>query len=363
MIICNKIILSSYDFNYPLVLLLIQNVVSLLLVKMTRKYNNDEDVDKINWKIYMHFLPVNILFLSMVLTGVYTLKLLSVPMVTIFKNTNNILVCIGEYLIFRESVSQGTAVTLIVMLLASLLAASEDLEFDFIGYLWMIFNCFATTFYVLYIRYIVNYVRVSKFGMVYINSLLSIPFIFIGDMLLFGDIKRFLTDIQSKHGVDASYIDITNPHDYKLYILLILSGFLGFFLSISSFWCVERTSATTYSMVGSLNKIPITIIGALLFQSKITFLGGIYITLSLIAGTIFAITKSKEHINNNSNNQHPTSISQLPMKSQSIEPSLEISSILRPIEPSSTTTLSQIRQQDDRQAVVILVDHLHKQKT
>lgn len=358
MIICNKIILSSYDFNYPLVLLLIQNVVSLLLVKLTRKYKNDDDVDKINWSTYMHFLPVNILFLSMVLTGVYTLKLLSVPMVTIFKNTNNILVCIGEYLLFRESVSQGTAVTLIVMFLASLLAAYEDLEFDLIGYLWMIFNCFATTFYVLYIRYIVSYVKVSKFGMVYINSLLSIPFIFIADMLFFDDIQRFLSDIQSKHGIDTSYIgDITYPHDYKLYILLTLSGFLGFFLSISSFWCVERTSATTYSMVGSLNKIPITIIGAILFQSKITFLGGIYITLSLIAGTIFAISKSKEHGN------HQSSKSQLPTKSQPIEPSIEIGNILRPIDQSSTIVLSHMRQQDDRQAVAILVDHLQKQKT
>ena len=35
----------------------------------------------------------------------------------------------------------------------------------------------------------------------------------------------------------------------------IIAGFLGFYLNFASLWCVGSTSATTYAIVGSLNKV------------------------------------------------------------------------------------------------------------
>ena len=42
-------------------------------------------------------------------------------------------------------------------------------------------------------------------------------------------------------------------------------------MSYASAWCVRTTSSTTYSMVGSLNKLPIAISGIVFFGDPATF--------------------------------------------------------------------------------------------
>lgn len=52
---------------------------------------------------------------------------------------------------------------------------------------------------------------------------------------------------------------------------MIFSGASAFGMSYASAWCVRTTSSTTYSMVGSLNKLPIAISGIVFFGDPATF--------------------------------------------------------------------------------------------
>lgn len=52
---------------------------------------------------------------------------------------------------------------------------------------------------------------------------------------------------------------------------MIFSGVSAFGMSYASAWCVRTTSSTTYSMVGSLNKLPIAISGLVFFGDVATF--------------------------------------------------------------------------------------------
>lgn len=52
---------------------------------------------------------------------------------------------------------------------------------------------------------------------------------------------------------------------------MIFSGVSAFGMSYASAWCVRTTSSTTYSMVGSLNKLPIAVSGIVLFGDVATF--------------------------------------------------------------------------------------------
>ena len=38
-------------------------------------------------------------------------------------------------------------------------------------------------------------------------------------------------------------------------------AFVGFFLNLATLWCVQNNTATTYAIVGSLNKIPLAFVG------------------------------------------------------------------------------------------------------
>ena len=70
------------------------------------------------------------------------------------------------------------------------------------------------------------------------------------------------------------------------YFLIIGAG-----LNFSSLYCVGATSATTYAIVGTLNKIPVTIIGYFIFDAKITNNGLIFIALASLGGLLYGYTK------------------------------------------------------------------------
>lgn len=107
----------------------------------------------------------------MIYTGTKSLKYLSIPVYTIFKNLTIILIAYGEVLWFGGSVSPITLFSFGLMVLSSLIAAWADIKHALeahgtqssiaateqlatlnAGYIWMLINCFCTSAYVLGMR-------------------------------------------------------------------------------------------------------------------------------------------------------------------------------------------------------------------
>lgn len=161
------------------------------------------------------------------------------------------------------------------MTFAAVAAGFNDLEYSIIGYFWMILNCFCTSGYVLYMRYASSNIKLPKFGMVYYNNLLSLGLL-IPFCLLRGEEKVFF----DREIMTNNFI-----------IINCVAGFLGFYLNFASLWCVGVTSATTYAIIGSLNKVPITVLGFVLFDAKMTDSGIMYVGLATLAGFVYAYSK------------------------------------------------------------------------
>ena len=77
----------------------------------------------------------------------------------------------------------------------------------------------------------------------------------------------------------------------QLWFMWFLIGVSGFCISICSFWAVKATSPTTYSIVGTLNKIPLTILGFIFFHSPMTQLGTASIFIGLTGGVLYSYEK------------------------------------------------------------------------
>jgi len=228
--------------------------------------------------IVKKWLPVNILFVAMLLSGSYALKSLSVPMVTIFKNFTTIIISGGDYFVFSQPISNGVIGSLLLMLFGSVVAALYDLEFSLVGYAWMTANCLISAAYVLYMRLAMKGTKLSEFGNVYYNNVLSIPMV-VPIMLLNG-----LDGIDSyEYWYDSSFI-----------AMAFFGGLSSVGISFASFWTVKATSPTTYSIVGSLNKIPLAILGVLFFKTPLTGLGGASIVIGLLGGVVYSICKHWE---------------------------------------------------------------------
>ncbi|KAF8010383.1 hypothetical protein BT93_J1114 [Corymbia citriodora subsp. variegata] len=249
MILLNKIVLSSYNFGAGISLMFYQNLISSVIVAVLGLCGV-VSVEKLNWKLIRVWIPVNIIFIGMLVSGMYSLRYINIAMVTILKNVTNILTAIGELYIFRKHQNQKVWIAMFLMLTlrrvmdkAKLLTRSGSL---------------------------------NEVSMVLLNNLLSLPFaIFL--ILLFGEWQYIVnTDV------------IRMP---MFWVVATASGLFGLAISFTSMWFLHQTGPTTYSLVGSLNKIPISIVGLLVFKVPLSVPNFFSILFGLFAGIFFARAK------------------------------------------------------------------------
>jgi len=234
-------------------------------------------------------------------------------MVTVFKNLTNILISVGEWKLYDHPLSFPILLSFLITISGAIMAAWYDLSFSLIGYFWMGLNCLSCAGFVLFLRQLSVAATLPKFGMVFYNNLISCLFIL--PLILFkGELghpilQSFFLSSNIDNGGESSMSSIQQQEEGGIiqevvvdqssssshfFSLLLFSGIVGFFLNISSLWCVEKTSATTYAVVGSLNKVPAVLLGCLLFQSPLTNANLIFVALSLVGGFVYSWGKLRE---------------------------------------------------------------------
>lgn len=264
------------DGDLNMLLVVFQAIVAVVCVESSKKLNWIEPYPELTWETVKAWAPVNMFFCLMLFTGMGSLQNNSVPMVTVFKNITNIVTSIGDYVFFGNQSEGLVIVAFGVMLGGAILAAWNDVFITATGLLWMTANCLSTSGYVLYMKHATNTVKMTKFGMVYVNNLLCVAFLlpaagFAGELDLFFRTKAIHT---------AGYFSKN-----------VFAGFVGFFLNFASLNCVSVTGPTTYAIVGSLNKIPIAFLGYLLFDNVISGDTWFFIGVSMCGGFLFSYAK------------------------------------------------------------------------
>ncbi|KAK1588951.1 hypothetical protein Q3G72_028959 [Acer saccharum] len=282
MILLNKIVLSSYNFNAGISLMFYQNLISTLVV-VVFGFFGAVSVEKLNWKLIKIWMPVNIIFVGMLVSGMYSLKYINIAMVTVLKNVTNILTAIGELYIFRKHQNQKVWTAMLLMIISAISGGVTDLSFDSTGYAWQIMNCVLTASYSITLRHVMDKAKqatrsgsLNEISMVLLNNLLSLPFaIFL--ILIFDEWNYVMN-------VDVIKLPM-------FWVVATASGFLGLAISFTSMWFLKQTGPTTYSLVGSLNKIPISLAGLVLFKVPLSVPNMFSILFGLFAGIFFARAK------------------------------------------------------------------------
>ncbi|KAJ0083885.1 hypothetical protein Patl1_31136 [Pistacia atlantica] len=255
MILLNKVVLSSYNFNAGISLMFYQNLISTLVVVIFG-LSGAISVEKLNWKLIKLWIPVNIIFVGMLVSGMYSLKYINIAMVTILKNVTNILTAVGELYIFRKQQNQKVWTAMFLMIISAITGGITDLSFNGTGYAWQIINCVLTASYSLTLRLVMDKAKQATRS---------------------GSLNEF------------SMVDVINLPMF--WVAATASGFLGLAISFTSMWFLKQTGPTTYSLVGSLNKIPISIAGLVLFKVPLSLPNMFSILFGLFAGIFFARAK------------------------------------------------------------------------
>ena len=280
MVLANKLISTSLPEegrkSLPQIsVILFQCVVAVLLAEGA-KFLKIIDYAPFNLAVARQWLPLNLIFIGMLCSGFLALTYVSVPMVTVTKNCANLITVFGDAFIFKEYTPPLTVISVLLMTLAAIMASFNDLEFNAMGYIWLVVNCLCTSSYVLYMRFASTNIKLTKWGMIYYNNLLS---------------ACILLPVCFLNGELPGAFSNSAVMNWDYFFINFVAAFLGFYLNFASLWCVGSTSATTYAIVGSLNKVPITVLGFLLFDAKMTDNGIIFLTLATLAGFLYAYSK------------------------------------------------------------------------
>lgn len=283
MTLANKAI--AVGFDGPWGLILIQNFIATVIL-MSAVYFKVTDVPYSQEKVKI-LLPLNVLFVLMLFTSMSALKYLAVPMITIFKNCTNILIVAGDYYLYGNPVTTAVVGALGLMLTGAVLAGYYDLSFNFLGYFWMIMNCCVTAGYTLYVKRAKKESQLSPTGMSLYNNALSVPVI-----LTWLVIDKYVLRnprAQSLGGISEALMAASFSNQF----MLILSGGIGCLLGVCVFWCITENSPTTTAFVGALNKIPLTLLGSILFSAKIGTMGYVFIAMNLAGGFWYVYEKNQ----------------------------------------------------------------------
>ncbi|KAK3120816.1 hypothetical protein QOZ80_8BG0642130 [Eleusine coracana subsp. coracana] len=285
MILVNKFVLSAYGFNAPIFLMLYQNIVSVIIVS-TLSLSGAIPTEQLTWKLIKVWLPVNIIFVGMLITSMFSLKYINVAMLTILKNVANVITASGETYFFKKQHGTQVWIALILMIISAVAGGVTDLSFHAVGYAWQIINCFLTASYSLTLRHKMDSAKqatksgnLNELSMVLLNNVLSLP---LGIILVLGfnEVTYLL---------ETPLLKMPN-----FWVVITASGVLGLAISFTSMWFLHQTSATTYSLVGSLNKIPLSVAGLVLFNVRTSMENSLSILFGLLAGVFFARAKLRD---------------------------------------------------------------------
>jgi len=115
MILVNKYVLSSYDFNAGISLMLYQNLVSVILVSLLSVFGLIT-TEPLTWRLIKVWFPVNVIFVGMLVTSMFSLKYINVAMVTVLKNVTNVITAVGEMYLFSKHHDNKVWAALFLML-------------------------------------------------------------------------------------------------------------------------------------------------------------------------------------------------------------------------------------------------------
>ncbi|CAF1072302.1 unnamed protein product [Adineta ricciae] len=271
--IVNKLVLTTYGFPSFQLLAVGQLTVTVFVLYLARSFNlirfphfSENVVNKI--------MPLPIFFFGNLLFGLASTQAISLPMFTVLRRFSIWLTMIGEQLILRQTQSLSAQASVYLMLLGAVIAVSDDLTFNWSGYIFLIMNNFSTAAQGIVIKRKLVNKDFNQNGLLFYNS-----FVVLGPAV----ILTFLTE------------DLTKVWNYDRYsdmgfiIAFLFSSLMGFLLNYSTMLCTNYNSPLTTTVVGACKNMFVTYLGMLIggdyIYSHVNFIG---LNISVIGSIIYS---------------------------------------------------------------------------
>ncbi|KAK4538676.1 hypothetical protein CDCA_CDCA19G4701 [Cyanidium caldarium] len=314
----NKAVFSGKQFDYPWFALAWQSAATAVLVWLSSR--TGWTATKLRWdaELLRCMTVPNFFFVMFLFTNSRALRYLTLPVQVVFKSLAPVGITIFESVWHRDPIPRGVWWALLLCALGNVVAAlgRGGLSLSVRGYLWALANLFANVMYLATLRTHVP-ARFSSLGKTFASAVLSlfwmIPLSGISGELggtVLSPAERLSRAAASAHNAtgrgDAaalqrqSALSALRHESPGFQLAFVLSGLLGTLISAASFWCVSATSGSTYSVVGTLNKVPVVVLGYFIFREPTTAFTWAGVAVSIWAGYLFTESKRRMYAANSS---------------------------------------------------------------
>ena len=284
MVFINKVIYqvskTTCTFMTPLILLIIQCLfcwIFLLLLAAIPNFNISLKITKDDFK---SCIIMNCVFIITMLSNNYSLKFLSVHMVTLLKCCSVVVTAIGERIILKNHLSLLSWISLFLIVLGSSFGLLTNIEFSLPGYISMSISVISASLYNIIAKRFISLHNINHFAAAFWNNLLSFIFLSI----------YALKDLFGSSNSQQSFSMCSS----STMALALFSGLLSLFLIFSTFSLLGHTSATSYAVVGAAKKV-IQALFSFIFWSKSTTVNNMISVMIGFCGSImYTYSKMKE---------------------------------------------------------------------
>lgn len=306
MVFGNKYLINEWGFNYPVALISIQSILTLVSLYLISKYTSFIKIELFSIansdKLYYQFLTA--LFYSLhSITALTALSGLNIPIYATFKRCGPLVNLILSYIMFQKKSADKEAtdiqkkinLSIFFMTIGAITAGFGHLKFDPHSY----FYCgLSVIFQALYLSFIQKCGETEKNSMqtFYYSNILSIPMLLVGFLF-----TNEIGDLQVYH----TKYDVTGFGFLTAFGAVLVCGSC---LCFTQFWCTSENTALTTSVIGVLKSFIQTTVGFFLFNAskEIGLVGFIGIFINLTFGVFYTYLKYIEKVTikkqNSSNN-------------------------------------------------------------
>lgn len=274
----NKAVFAVYSFNFSNVLTLGQMLFALAGVNFLKNYGyvTFPDFDRATLKAC---LPLGLSYVLMVVSGLWAMVFLNIPMFSALRRFTTLVVLILETRMLGKKESRDVWAAIIVMVAGAALAGLTDPMFSFPGYFWVGVNCFVTAAYLIYVVRIKRATGLETFGLIFYNNLIALPL-------------QFLICIFS--GEASGAMEYAGFGNFGFLFCFFMSSVLALLLNYSIFLCTTVCSPLTTSITGQVKNVVTSIVGLFAFGDvKFVFQNIAGLFISLVASLWYAWLKSR----------------------------------------------------------------------
>ena len=247
------------------------------------------DVDPITWRYLKPYLIYTIAFSLGVYTNMMSLNTSNVETVIVFRALSPLVVSQFDYfLLGRELPSKRSLAALLLITVGAIGYALTDEAFITQGasaYFWPFLYLFLITFEMVYGKKIVQGVKFDTMSgpVQYTNLLGWPPMIVLAE--LSGEFTR-MHQMMAEYDVNTVYGLVTKM-SVTCQALVVLGCIIGTGIGYTGWWCRSKVSATSYTLIGVINKCLTVFVNILIWDQHATPEGIASLFLCLIGGSFY----------------------------------------------------------------------------